>query len=272
MVKLIQGDCTVEIPKLDPESVDLTVTSPPYDNLRTYNGSLEWTELTWCKIIRELYRVTKQGGVVVWVVGDAVINRCGSESLTSFRQALCFRDAGFLLHDTMIFKKKNAIPLNHNRYNQEFEYMFVFSKSRPKTFNPITERCRIAGKIQDYAYRNGTDKIHKRNNDLRPVKDEKTKGNIWTYNVGGESTGHPAIFPIQLAIDHIKSWSNEGDTVLDPFTGSGTTGIAARILRRKFIGIEKDPEYFKISTKRIEDARDLFTDLNESKEKQEELF
>ena len=145
--KIYNENCLDTMARMPNGFVDLTVTSPPYDNLRTYNGySFDFEA-----VAKELYRVTKQGGVVVWVVGDATIK--GSESGTSFRQALFFKEIGFNLHDTMIYAKNNPIPLNHNRYEQQFEYMFVFSKGKPNTFNAIKVRTKTGGK--EYSWKNG---------------------------------------------------------------------------------------------------------------------
>jgi len=252
-LKLLQGDCLDLLPTIPDGSIDLTVTSPPYDNLRTYNDSLVWSEDIWRQVLSELYRVTKKGGVVVWVVGDATIK--GSETGTSFKQALHAKECGFNLHDTMIYKKQNYTPLTHNRYEQEWEYMFIFSKGTPRQFNPIKIPCKYAGQKTW-----GKPNMYKDNSgELTYVKQTtvsptKIKGNCWTYLVGSTQTGkikHPAMFPEQLAHDQIISWSNEGDTVLDPFLGSGTTGVACKNLNRQFIGIEKDHEYFKIAQERI---------------------
>jgi len=239
---------------MEDESIDLTVTSPPYDNLRTYNGNNEqWGEHIWKACIEELYRVTKKGGVVVWVVGDATIN--GSETGTSFRQALWAKEVGFNLHDTMMYRKINRPPLNHPRYEQEFEYMFVLSKGKPKTTNLITTPCLNAGKINNGTARNSdSDILCKKHGAGKPYKETKPLGNIWAYAVGVEKDNkgrHPAIFPEQLANDHIISWSNEGDIVLDSFMGSGTTGKMAKKLGRQFIGIEKEEEYCEIARQRI---------------------
>ena len=143
--KIYNEDCLEGMKKMDDGCVDLTVTSPPYDNLRTYGKEIDkiWCEDIWKKVISELYRVTKEGGVVVWVVGDATIN--GSETGTSFKQALWAMECGFNLHDTMIYQKQTYAPLTHRRYEQEFEYMFVFSKGKPKSFNPIMVPCKYAG-------------------------------------------------------------------------------------------------------------------------------
>ena len=241
------GDCLERMKEIPDGSVDLTVTSPPYDNLRTYNNTLDWGEHVWKNVLQELFRVTKQGGVVVWVVGDATIK--GSETGTSFKQALYAMDCGFNLHDTMIWEKTgNGCLGSQNAYGQVFEYMFVFSKSKIKTHNLIKDR--------ENKIKSGTVKVNASLVDGKGysrVVERKPFGkrnNIWRINQQQKSE-HPAPFPEQLANDHIISWSNEGDTIFDPFMGSGTTGLAAKNLNRKFIGIEKDAGYFEIAKKRI---------------------
>jgi len=243
------GDCLVIMPLIPDGSIDLAVTSPPYDNLREYKGYT----FDFPAIAAELYRVTKNGGVVVWVVGDATIN--GSETGTSFRQALGFMEIGFNLHDTMIYLK-DVPPQNGNRYEQQYEYMFVLSKLPPKTFNPL----RTQKLWQDNRLR----KKYLRNTDgsftIGSPKKDKTKviGNVWYYEVGGGKTtvdkiayNHPAIFPDKLAQDHILSWSNAGDIVLDPMCGSGTTCKAAVKLKRRYIGIDVSEDYCQIAHQRI---------------------
>lgn len=255
-IKLMQGDCLEKMKDIPDGSVDLTVTSPPYDNLRTYNGNIKlWGEHVWKAVIKDLYRITTDGGVVVWVVGDATIK--GSETGTSFKQALYAMECGFNLHDTMIYQKSTP-PLSHNRYEQNFEYMFVLSKGRLKTFNGIREPRKYKDNRKNKAFgKNKDDSI-----DFGFSSDEQTrlKRNVWKIFAGGGSSdsiasSHPAIFPEQLANDHILSWSNEGDTVFDPFMGSGTTGKMAKLLNRNFIGIELDTTYFDIACKRIEEAQ-----------------
>ena len=248
--KIYQGDCLEIMKYIKDEYIDLTVTSPPYDNLRSYNNSLKWGEHIWKPIIKELYRITKQGGVVVWVVGDATIN--GSETGTSFKQALYFKEIGFNLHDTMIYEKLNPMPKNDKRYEPAFEYMFIFTKGKIKTFNPILVPCKDAGKKNSGTQYTANGELKKKWGSGKPVKKTKVKSNIWAYPVGNVRVGHPAIFPEQLAQDHIISWSNENDLVLDPFMGSGTTCKMAKILNRNFIGIEKEPKYYEIAKKRIE--------------------
>lgn len=254
-VDLRLGDCLEVMKDIPNKSVDLTVTSPPYDNLRTYNGNIDqWSYAKFTEVACELFRITKDGGVVVWVVGDSTVK--GSETGTSFKQALFFKEIGFNLHDTMIYQKQNYVPLTHNRYEQEFEYMFIFSKGKPKTFNPIMIPCKYAGTT---TWGNST--FHKTNSSglvdcgKKKINDYKQHGNIFTYLTGKskETKGHPAPFPEQLAKDHILSWSNEGDLVYDPFMGSGTTGKMAKLLNRNFIGIELDENYFNIAKERIKE-------------------
>ena len=238
MYKVMCGDCAKVMQDINANSVDLVVTSPPYDNLRDYNSEFDVDA-----IAKELMRILKDGGVVVWVVGDATID--GSETGTSFRQALTFMDAGFKLHDTMIFEKNSSTyPANakSNRYTQIFEYMFVFSKGKPKTHNLICDKHNLWGGCKDFS-----GKLK------RLVPDFSPRTNIWKCVTSfNDRTEHPAPFPEQLALDHIKTWSNEGETVLDPFVGSGTTGKMAILANRNFIGIDISKEYCEMATKRIE--------------------
>ena len=247
------GDCAIILENISNNSIDLIVTSPPYDNLRKYKGySFDFE-----KIAKELFRVIKDGGVMVWVVSDQTVN--GSESGTSFKQALFFKEIGFNLHDTMIYAKTNPIPQNHNRYEQCFEYMFVLSKGKPKTFNPLRLPTKNAGKTFNWGDRKtvldeNQCRRHKET-DIRVCNNTKIHNNIFYYSVGGGKSGHPAVFPYQLAEDQILSWSNEGDIILDPFMGSGTTGLAALNNGRKFIGIEINEEYFNSSSNRLKENR-----------------
>jgi site-specific DNA-methyltransferase (adenine-specific) len=255
-MKLLEGDCLEVMQTIPDNTIDLTVTSPPYDNLRTYNGNIkQWSFEKFQGIAKQLYRVTKQGGVVVWVVADATIK--GSETGTSFRQALYFMDCGFNLHDTMIYKKNGTGACGSNKcYWQAFEYMFVFSKEKIKTVNRLTnDRPKSKGGGARVT-KDGVKKIEIRSPDDGK---EQIRDNVWTYNVGkasgDDNVKHPAKFPEQLAQDHILSWSKTGDVVFDPFMGSGTTGKMAVLNGRNFIGIELDADYFKIAERRIAEAQ-----------------
>ena len=249
--KVICGDCVEVMKDLPSNSIDLTVTSPPYDNLRDYKGYTFDFE----SIANQLYRVTKEGGVVVWIVGDATVK--GSETGTSFRQALYFKDIGFRLHDTMIYMKNSSPYPSRVRYYQCFEYMFILSKGRPRTVNLIRD------KKNRWPSSWGNRTFRQKDGTLRKggkVYTQKygTRYNVWKIDTGfGFSTKdkiaykHPAIFPEQLARDHILSWSNEGDIVLDPMCGSGTTLKVAMLLGRQYIGIDISQEYCDLARKRV---------------------
>ena len=242
---IIQGDAMKEMRAFPAECIDLTVTSPPYDNLREYHGYTFDFE----SIAKELFRVTKPGGVVVWVVGDATIK--GSETGTSFRHALYFKEIGFNLHDTMIYAKKAPIPLTHNRYEQQFEFMFVFSKGNLTTFNPLMEECVSYGKKNHMTHRRTSDELSNASGFGKDVKQQRYRYNIWNYQKENACSDHPAIFPEQLASDHILSWSNPGDLVLDPMCGSGTTCKMAKYHNRHYIGIDISGEYCDIARRRV---------------------
>ncbi|MFZ1074796.1 MAG: site-specific DNA-methyltransferase [Minisyncoccia bacterium] len=243
--RLFVGD-NVEVMRREvpDNSVQLTVTSPPYDNLRKYNG------FTWDfeAVARELFRVTKPGGVVVWVVADATVN--GSETGTSFRQALYFIECGFNLHDTMIYEKVNYVPLTHNRYEQCWEYMFVFSKGKPSTFTPLRVPKRTDSKPGRFHQKPG-DGVFTAAHSAASATTDKIAPNIFGYTVGSDKSGHPAAYPEKLVSDHVLTWSSPGDTVLDPFLGSGTTGKMATQLCRFFIGVDISQEYVELARARI---------------------
>ena len=253
--KLLHGDCLERMREIPDGSVDLTVTSPPYDNLRTYAGTLVWNEDIWKSVISELHRITKEGGVVVWVVGDATIK--GSETGTSFRQALYFKEVGFNLHDTMIWEKStfSAVGALKTRYAPVFEYMFIMVKGKLKTFNPIKDKKnKHFGVKHSGTYRkpDGTTKEVVGKSKGKVVSEFGQRHNVWQINEEKVLNKlHPAVFPEQLANDHIISWSNEYDLVFDPFMGSCTTGKMAKLNNRRFIGVEKFEEYFNIACDRI---------------------
>jgi DNA modification methylase len=249
--KIYNESCLETMKRMPDNFVDLTVTSPPYDNLRDYNGySFDFES-----IAKELFRVTKQGGVVVWVVGDATVN--GSETGTSFRQALYFMECGFRLHDTMIYEKNGGGAIGSTKaYWQYFEYMFVFVKQDIRTYNLIKDKKnKMAGKmcltIDKYAKNGEVRKRKKKEHQLYSIR-----SNIWRYDVGcfssSDKTGHPAVFPEKLAADHIYSWSNEDDLIYDPFGGSGTTAKMAHIHKRNWILSEISSEYCDIANKRLQ--------------------
>jgi site-specific DNA-methyltransferase (adenine-specific) len=250
--QIICGDNVDTLRTLPDACIDLTVTSPPYDNLRTYGGH-SWD---FEGVASELWRVTKPGGVVVWVVNDATVD--GSETGTSFRQALRFKEIGFRLHDTMIWQRCGAFP-ETNRYHPSFEFMFVLSHGSPRTFNCIKDRKTTTGGACSTSRMERQPDGTVRRPEREFIRNEYgARLNVWGVAAGwGQSTkdyaafDHPAIFPEALARDHILSWSNEGDLVLDPFSGSGTTSKMAKLMGRRFIGIEINPEYCEIAAERL---------------------
>lgn len=242
--KVYNSDCVNFLKEIKDNFVDMTITSPPYDNMRKYKG-FSWD---FFETAKELYRVTKEGGVVVWVIADET--KKWNESCSSFKQALYFREVGFNLHDTMIWLKTNPMPQrNWKRYTNAFEYMFVFSKGVPKTCNYLLQECKYKGaKHAKNCFKNAGE--GKRITKDTSVNEYKIRNNVWEYSVS-QFKGHPATFPERLAKDHILSWSNEGDLVLDCFVGSGTSMKVAKELNRNFIGCDLSEEYCKIANDRI---------------------
>lgn len=259
---VINMDCVEAMRQINDECVDLTITSPLYDNLRKYNGySFDFEN-----VAKELYRITKQGGVIVWIVGDATIK--GSETGTSFRQALYFKEIGFNLHDTMIYEKNSsAFPAarGSKRYTQIFEYMFVFSKGKIR--NDISLLCDKPNKWAGHTNWGNNTQYDKdgnlvQTNNFKTIPEFSMRNNIWRYSIGfNDKTGHPAVFPEQLAKDHILSWSNVGDIVFDPFMGSGTTAKMAMLNGRRFIGCEISQAYCDIIKDRLDNTK-LMEDNN----------
>jgi len=257
--KIINKDCVDVLTEMPCDCIDLTVTSPPYDDLRDYDDTLNWDFEQFTKTADLLYKVTKPGGIVVWVVGDKVDD--GNKSLTSFKHAIYFQQIGFSVYDVIIYEKSGTGPPHKGRYFNAFEYMFVFSKGKPGVVNLLRDKPNKWAGVSTY----GNVTRREKDGTLTPkgkkvINDFGVRTNIWRYNNGKGFTTkdkiaheHPAIFPESLVEDHILSWSNKGDIVLDPFCGSGTTGKIARQLKRNFICIEINKEYCEIAATRIGD-------------------
>lgn len=251
--KIYNENCLDTMSRMPDGFVDLTVTSPPYDNLRDYKGySFDFEP-----IAQELFRVTKKGGVVVWIVNDATIK--GSETGTSFKQALYFKEVGFRLHDTMIWDKRaNASIGSMKRYACVSEFMFVLSRGGLKTANIIKDKPnKRHGEVQNGSIRQKNGETRKTSGyGKREIAKYGRRHNIWSINPEKSQNNrfHPAQFSEQLANDHIISWSNEGDTVYDPFMGSGTTAKMAMLNGRNYIGSELAAEYCQIAEERITKA------------------
>jgi len=243
------ADCVEFMDSMPIECVDLVITSPPYDNLRDYKGY----KFDFQKIAQSLFKVIKEGGVVVWVVGDKIN---GGRTMTSFKQALYFQEIGFMVHDVMIYQKKNTPFMRSNAYTNCYEFMIVLSKGKPKTFNPLKEQT-VRNGFEMVVHNKKPDGVN--NKVLKELKKEKTRTNIWSYAVGlGGTTSdkiafkHPAMFPENLAKDHILSWSNEGELVFDPMCGSGTTCKMALITGREYLGVDISAEYIEIAKHRLD--------------------
>jgi site-specific DNA-methyltransferase (adenine-specific) len=260
--KHIHSDFIVAANNIPNNTIDLTVTSPPYDDIRTYNNKVKTKDgekysFNFDGIVDELYRITKDGGVVVWVVGDQVKN--GGETGNSFRQALAFITKGFLLYDTMIYMKNGAPFPEKKRYSQVFEYMFVFSKGKPKTVNIIKDKKNKWAGHTNFGKR----VMRTKDGELKEmpkfeISEYGNRYNVWNYSTGKNYStkdsiafNHPAIFPEELAEDHILTWSNEGDIILDPMVGSGTTTKMAKLNNRNYIGFDINQEYIDIANQRI---------------------
>lgn len=254
--RLYCGDAAKLLKEVDSNVCDLTVTSPVYDRIRKYDGFT----FTFENIAHQLFRVTKNGGIVVWVVGDQTVD--GDETGTAFKQALYFKHIGFKLYDTMIYHKSGFNFPANNRYHQVFEYIFVLSKGKPKTFNPLVDRKnKYVGQKAHGRHRGHDENDYKDMSKIvkaKPIGEYGKRTNVWYYKVGGGNVTkdkiayqHPAIFPDALAEDCIKSWSNSGDLVLDPMVGSGTTCKMAKLLGRNFIGIDVSEKYIKLAEERL---------------------
>jgi DNA modification methylase len=260
--KNILGDFTSMSHLINNDSIDLILTSPPYDNLRTYNNKVSENKNNFSfdfnKFSSEFYRVLKVGGVLVWVVGDQVKN--GGETANSFRQVLGFINDGFTLYDTMIYMKNGSPFPEKRRYSQVFEYMFILTKGKPKTVNLIKDKENKWSGFSNFGKRVMRTKYgNLKEMPKFTIAEYGTRYNVWKYNTGKNYStkdsiafNHPAIFPEELAEDHILSWSNENDIVLDPMVGSGTTSKMAKLNNRNFIGFDINEDYIDISNKRIE--------------------
>lgn len=268
---MILGDSSEILSDMEEGIIDLVITSPPYDNLRDYDKTIQWDFNTFKIIATELFRVIKDGGILVWVVSDATIK--GNKTLTSFKHALYFQEIGFNVYDVIIYEKSGSGPPHPNRYFNTFEYMFILTKGRPKTVNLLRDKKNNWGGHQTFG------NVSRRevdgtltNKGRKRINEYGVRTNIWKYNNGNRFSTpdkfaheHPAIFPEKLAEDHILSWSNKNDIVLDPFGGSGTTIKMAELLDRKWIYIEKSKKYFDIAEKRIIKLKKKDRDINYEK-------
>jgi len=255
-------NCIEGMQQMEEESVDLVVTSPPYDDLRTYNDSSKWDHNVFKSVADGIARVLKPGGVIMWNVNDATVK--GSETGSSFRQCLYFMDAhGLRLHDTMIYEKTGtafASGPQSVRYTQIFEYCFILSKGKPKTINLIQDKKNAWAGYTSFGNaktRRKDGSMHDPGRKSKEIREYGVRTNIWKIkNSGGFGQSsktaykHPATMPEELARGHIITWSDKDDVVLDPFMGSGTTAQVCIEEGRQFIGFEIDPTYCEMARDR----------------------
>jgi len=242
---IYNADCREVLPGLD--KVDLVVTSPPYDNLRVYGDSFSWDAK---ETILAITKAVSVGSVCVWVIGDQTID--GSETGSSFHQALFFMEQGRKLYDTMIWDKTCPTAPTEGRYYATFEYMFVFSIGKPHALNFLEDRINISAGTVRRPLKNCRKEKRQKGDKVTETRSMGRRFNVWPINPTCAQNDHPAVFPIALAAGHIQTWSNQGDTILDPFMGSGTTLRAAKDLQRKAIGIELEEKYCEIAVKRLQ--------------------
>lgn len=262
-ITIYHGDCREVLPQIEP--VDLVVTSPPYDNLRRYGG-YEWDAPT---VVKGLHTAMRDGAVCVWIVADQTVN--GSETGSSFRQAFEFMDRGFFLWDTMIWAKNAVTTPTESRYYAAFEYMFVFSKGKPKTMNFICDRINVTAGSHRESSRNMRKEKREYGGKQFITKDTGRRFNVWTVNNYSPVNGHPAVFPYQIPKDHIRTWAQPGDVVLDPFMGSGTTILAAKDQGLRAIGIEIEEKYCEMAAKRLA-QKNIFSLMDEHSEEEKINF
>lgn len=245
-VRIECSDCVEFVRSLEPGSVQLTVTSPPYDALRAYDG---FGEIDYGELFVALYGATADGGVLVWVVDDAVVK--GFETCTSHRQVLsAVDDAGWGLYQTLIWRKSQPSAFARRRYQFVHEPMYVFSKGRPRVANPIRDhRNKTAGMVNRDKHTTNPE----RRGTLRTytTPEYSVRWDVWDVPRCPSKAGHPASFPERLARDHILTWSEPGDLVLDPFCGEGTTGVVAVSEGRSFVGCDISPRWAEVARERV---------------------
>lgn len=253
-MRLLTGDACEILPTIRESSVDLTVFSPPYDGLRDYKGKPSFDMAV---LGREILRVTKEGGVCCMVIQDATKN--GAKSLTSFRTACLFADLGWRLFECCIYSRA-GVPGAWwtKRFRVDHEYIFIFTRGDglPRRFDKtsLMVESKYAGITAGGTKRTTKgDFVAIKKTVISPLK---CRGTIWHYAASNTERNktkseHPATYPDSLARDIISCFSKEGDLVLDPMMGSGTTGIASVNMGRRFLGIEISVQYMEIAKRRF---------------------
>ena len=284
METILCGDALEQLRTLEPDSVHTCVTSPPYYNLRDYGtaGQIgaeatpeEYIE-NLVKVFREVQRVLRPNGTLWINIGDSYATRSGAQPPTNTRNihghtakqlpagykykdlmgipwmlAFALRTDGWHLRQDIIWAKPNCMPERvRDRCTKSHEYIFLLSKSDRYYFDaaaisePIAEInvTRYLKSFGGKGYRNEVPNLR------------RNKRDVWTIGTGGFKGAHFAVFPEKLVEPCILAGCPEGGLVLDPFAGSGTTGVVAKHLARNFIGIELNPEYCRMADERIRAA------------------
>jgi len=255
--KIFCGEAAEVMRSFPDESIDMVFTSPPYGTVRSYNGY----KFNFQEIAIELTRILKPGGVIAWNEADTIVN--GSKTLTPSKHALYFsEECGLKVHDEMIYEKNScSFPAKRNglRYSNVYEEVFILSKGKPKSVNLICDKRNRCYGEKGF----GMASQRRKNGDLvkyerKPTPKFSPRDNIWRVFTGkgysskdSNASKHPAISPDLLVLDHIRTWSNEGDIILDPMAGSGTTCVMAKALKRQYVGIEISDEYCQLINERL---------------------
>jgi site-specific DNA-methyltransferase (adenine-specific)/site-specific DNA-methyltransferase (cytosine-N4-specific) len=265
-----EGDSAIELQTLDSDSIDLIVTSPPYADARkdTYGGVLPEEYVDWfLPISEQLFRVLKPTGTFILNIKEKCVDGERSEYVMDLVKAL--RRQGWRWTEEFIWHKTSAFPGKYAiRFCDAWEHLFQFNKT--KQFNMYQDSVKIPASPSSITKHNRIQTLIHARSGSRFLKkttsvtgsgfvrrnDKRTNNMVYPTNVLHLSTepiarGHSAVYPESIPEFFIKLFTIEGDFVLDPFLGSGTSGVVARRLKRKFIGIEKKSEYVEVARKRI---------------------
>jgi DNA modification methylase len=247
MIDLYKGDCFEKMRDIPDGSIDMVITSPPYFNARQYSQyeNIGVYMKTMQNIFSVIYTKMGESKMVIVNISPVLVAR-ESRAKQSYRIALPFyfvpmmEKIGFEFLEDIIWKKPEGASVNRNggffrhrkplayKPNIVTEYILVFKKPSKRLIDKFIKNDSLVG-------------------------DGYERSNVWEMQPD-TTNKHPAPFPLELPTKCITYYSYEGWTVLDPFMGSGTTGVVCKNLNRNFIGIELNPEYFKIAEDRIDAA------------------
>lgn len=252
--QIITGDCAAVLPTLD-EPPALVVSSPPYGKLRDYGGHEFDTE----GVIAAVAAAVPEGGIVVWNVRELVMPD-GFLRCLDAEHAAMFEAHGVHLREKLVWEKPSSgVGRFLGRHGISHEYILVMTRGKPSR-RPTVLRDRpnkTAGEI--YTKWRAGEEGWKRTDGRVTVPSHGYRRTVWSCSVGkhhsatdfGRAHEHPAIFPLQLIRDLIKTYSSPGDLVLDPMCGSGTTVKAAVLEGRRAVGIEIHPPYAELARERM---------------------